>query len=348
MGSAVVNNLQQQLLAVFATAAGTSGLGNSSNVGITLGTDGSVSFNQQTFETAFAQNPSKVAALFTAGGSFAASSPTNAGQVSFVYAGMNTAPGSYDVSVSQSAAQATDTGSVVAGGVVSADETLSVSAGGESADYLVTAGQSLDAVAAGLNASFATNNLSLFASVSTNNQLEITSDGYGSGSTFTVSSSAPGAGTTGLGGATAGDVASFAGTDVAGTINGVAATGTGQVLAAPSDDPTLAGLSVLVTTAGITSTTDLGSLTYSPGLAQQLQSLANGASNASSGDLTSAISGLSTQATSLNSQISNYQQLESSQQTLLQNEFAQMETKLGSLKNESSAISSQIDSLPGL
>jgi flagellar hook-associated protein 2 len=348
MGSAVVENLQQQVLSIFATATGTSSLGNSTNVGITLSSTGSVNFNQQAFETAFEKNPSAVQSLFTAGGSFAANSPTNAGQVSFVFAGTNSEAGSYDVSVSQSAAQATDTGAVVAGGVVSAGETLSVNSGGAAASYLVTAGQSLDSVAAGLNASFSTNNLSLFATVVNGDQLEIKSDSYGSASTFSVSSSAPGSGTTGLGGAAAGDVVNFAGTDVAGTINGVAATGTGQVLAAPSDDPTLAGLSVLVTTPGISSTTDLGSLTYSPGLAQQLQSLANGASNASSGDLTNAIKGLTTQATGLNTQIANYQSLETSQQTLLQNEFAQMETTLGSLKNESSAISSQISSLPGL
>jgi hypothetical protein len=36
----------------------------------------------------------------------------------------------------------------------------------------------------------------------------------------------------------------------------------------------------------------------------------------------------------------NYQALEASQKTLLQNEFATMETTLGSLKNQSSSITS--------
>ena len=348
MGSSVLSSLQQGILSVFATAAGTSGLGNSSNVGITLNKDGTLSFDSAAFQAAYSANPQKVASLFTQGGTFSPASTSLTGQVSFVYAGNQTAPGTYAVSVSHSATQATDTGSVVAGGSVASSEQLTVTQGSATATYAVTAGASLTSIAAGLNAAFSAQGLGVTASVvSSGTQLQLTSNGYGSAATFQVASNTA-SGPTGLGGATANTPTSFTGTDVVGTINGVTATGTGQVLAAPTTDPTLQGLSVLVTATGITSATNLGSLTYTPGLAQQLTSIADAATNATSGSITTAIQGLQQQATGLNGQIANYQQLEVSQQQLLQNEFATMEATLGSLKNESSQLSSSLAGLPGL
>lgn len=347
MGSSVLTSLQQNILSVFASVTGTSGLGNSSNVGITLNKDGTISFDSTAFQAAFSANPQQVASLFTQGGTFAPASSSYAGQVSFVYAGTHTASGTYSVQVSHSATQATDTGSVVSGGSVTSGETLSITQGSASASYTVTSGESLSAIASGLNAAFASQGLTLTASVvNSGTQLQVTSNDYGSAAGFSVSSNVA-SGPTGLGGSTAGSAVSFAGTDVAGLINGVAATGSGQVLAAPTTDPTLQGLSVLVTTPGITSTTSLGSITYAPGVAQQLASLADAASNATNGSITTAIQGLQNQSSGLNGQISNYQQLEASQRTLLQNEFATMESTLGNLKNESSSISSALAGLPG-
>lgn len=348
MGSAVVQNLRNQIESMFASVGGTSGLANAASVGITLNSDGSLSFNQQSFEAAFSANPQQVAALFTQGGTFAPSSSGSAGEVSLVYAGNQTATGTYAVSISQSAAQATDTGSTLASGTVSAGETLTISSGTIQTSFATTAGESLATIASGLNSAFATAGLNLAAQVvSSGTQLQITSNSYGSAAQFSVSSSAPGTGTTGLGGTTAGVAANFAGTDVAGTINGVAATGTGQVLAAPSSDPTLNGLSLLVSATGITSPTALGSFTYTPGLAQQLVAIADQASNATNGSLTTTINSLNAEATGLNSQIANYQTLEQSQQAVLQKEFTTMETTLGQLKSEGSSLSSAISGLAG-
>lgn len=102
-----------------------------------------------------------------------------------------------------------------------------------------------------------------------------------------------------------------------------------------------------MTTPGISSATTIGSYTYAPGLAQQLLSIAQGASDASTGSLSAAIKGLGNQSSGLTGQITNYQNLEQEQQTLLTNQFATMESTLGSLKNESSALSSQINNLAG-
>jgi flagellar hook-associated protein 2 len=345
MGSAVVESIQQSILSAVASAAGSSGLGSPSAAGITLTSEGTITFDQSTFETAYANNPTAVAALFSAGGTYAPSAPATAGQVSLLYAGTNTPSGTYALSITQSATQASDAGATLSGGVVTAPETLSISSDGSSASYTTAAGESLDSIATGLNNAFSANGLALSAVVS-DNELSVESINYGSAATFSISSSAPGSGTTGLGGATANDPTTYAGTDVAGTINGEAATGNGQVLAASSSGD-LDGLSFLVTTPGVSSATSIGSYAYTPGLAQQLASIGDTASNASSGSLTNEINGLSNESTGLNSQITNYTSLEESQQTLLTNRFAQMETTLGTLKNESSELSSQISDLSG-
>ena len=347
MGSAVVQSLQQSILSTFATAAGASGLGSAANVGIKLTSTGTITFDQSAFEKAFQSNPSSVTSLFTAGGTLSPASPSYGGQVSLIYGDPKTAAGSYSVQLTQSATQATATGSVLAGGTVSAGESLDIKMNGVDANFAVSAGQSLSEVATGLNQLFAAQGFGLSAYVQNGDQLTVASDAYGSANGFSIASSAPGAGTTGLGGAVADAPVDYAGTDVAGSINGVAATGNGQELIAPSSDPALHGLSLLVTTPGISSATTIGSYTYAPGLAQQLLSIAQGASDASTGSLSAAIKGLGNQSSGLTGQITNYQNLEQEQQTLLTNQFATMESTLGSLKNESSALSSQINNLAG-
>jgi flagellar hook-associated protein 2 len=208
--------------------------------------------------------------------------------------------------------------------------------GSGSAVYSTSAGESLVDVAAGLNSAFAAAGLSVSAQVTAGGQqLELTSDDYGSQSAFTVTSDNSATGTTGLTG-------TFAGTDVAGTINGVAATGQGQFLSAPLSDPTLAGLSVQVTTPGISSLTDLGSLTYQPGIAQSLASLASAMSDPTQGEITQTIKSMQSQSTGLNSQISFYASIVSREQTSLLNEYANLEETIGTLKNQSSALTGEL------
>jgi flagellar hook-associated protein 2 len=344
MGSAVLENLQNQILGTFASTAGSSSLGNGASVGLTL-SDGQISFDQSKFETAFTANPSGVADLFTEGGSFTPSSPAYNGAVSFSYGSPTSQAGNYDVTITNSATQATDAGSTLAGGTVSTAETLSIAANGLSVNYATTAGESLTNVASGINAALAGAGISLSAQVVNGQQLELTSSGFGSAAAFSVTSSDTGAGTTGLAGATAGTAASFAGTDVAGTINGVAATGSGQFLSAPVSDPTLGGLSLQISVSGITSSTDLGTFNYQPGIAQSLNSLTTAMSSPVNGAITLAAQGLTTQASSMNTEISFDQQLAAAEQKSLQAEYSQLEVTLGTIKNQSSALSSALSAL---
>jgi flagellar hook-associated protein 2 len=335
MGSAVLETVTNEIQSIFASISGSSSLGNALNIGLTL-SGGQIQFNKSTFQTAYAANPTQVAAMFTQDGTFAPSSPAYTGEVSLSYAGNTTRAGTYDVQVSQSAQQATDNGAVLTSGSVGAAEQLAVTMNGATANYSTSAGESLADVAAGLNTALAAAGMSLSAQVvNGGQQLELTSDDYGSQSTFTVTSNNAATGSTGLAG-------TFAGVDVAGTINGVAATGQGQFLSAPLSDPTLAGMSVQVTTPNISSLTDLGSLTYQPGIAQSLTSLASAMSDPTQGEITQTVKSMQEQSTGLNSQIAFYANIVSHEQTMLLNQYATLEETIGTLKNQGSALTAEL------
>jgi|SRR5579875_652177 len=336
LGSGLAESVTQQVLSIFSTLSGTSGLGNVEAVGISED-NGQLSFNQSTFESAFQSNPQAVESLFTQGGTFSASSPSYSGQVSLVYAGGTTLPGTYQVVVDHSATQATSTGTVSyssPSSTVASNDTLTVSVGSQEVSYQASAGETLSAVAQGLDQAFAAGGLGLSAQVvsgTSGYSLQVTSAGYGSSQNFTVSES----------GSDFGLAGSFAGTDVAGTINGVAATGEGQVLAAPTSDPTLGGFSLQVSVAGISSATTIGSYTYSPGVAQALSSLA---SNLTSpiGAVSSEVNNLQQQSLSLNPEIAMYQQMASEEQAMLEAQFSQLDATLASLEQQSSYLASAL------
>jgi flagellar hook-associated protein 2 len=342
MGSAALSGLQQQLLAAFASGAGVSSLATSANAGIKID-NGKLTFNKDAFLAAYNANPTQVQSLFTQGGTFTPLSSADAGKVKFSYASTATRQGTYDVQVSQSAQQAQANGAVLASGSVGAAENLTITMGGATASYSTSAGQSLASVASGLNSSFAAQGISLTAQVVNGNQLQLLSAGFGSAQSFTVASDSTASGTLGLTGGSSS--ATYAGVDVAGTINGVAATGTGQFLAAPTTDKTLGGLSVQVTAAGITSNTDLGSISYTPGLAQLLSNISAQYADPTSGSISQTIKGLQNQSRSLNPQISMYQAMYTQQQRSLTNQFAALEATLGNLKNQSSSLASQLSGL---
>jgi len=344
-GDYELENLGQQILAVVGQAIGNSSAadpgtaGSAAGLSINAKTD-QIDFDSSTFASDYEQNPSAVAQLFTQTGTFtpASSSPAGDGDVSLVYANDNTEPGSYAVAVTQSAAQADDTGTASfasAASTLSAPETYTVSSGGVSASYGLEAGESLAQVASGLDSAFAQAGVDLSAQVVDSGSgvaLQITSADYGSQASFSVSSS--GADQLGLVGS------SFVGTDVAGTINGVTASGDGQVLAAPSTDPTLAGLSLLVTTPGITSSTSLGQFNYNAGLAGGLANLMSSASATPDGELPSKISAMQNTSKQLGTQITVEQQMVVQQQQQLEAEFNTLEETLATLKSQSSYLSS--------
>ena len=347
MGDPTLNQITNQILQAVSQVTGTSTLDGAQSVGLSLSNSGAINFDQSTFESAYAANPAAVQQMFAQTGSLAPSSSSYSGMVGLVYAPDGTPAGAYPVSISSSATQATDAGDISSTGTITAAENLGFTQGSATANYSATAGESLSAIAAGLNQAFAQAGLSLYASANTvsgGTQLVVSSVGYGSSQTFSATSSNTAAGQTGLAGSSGS--AGFAGTDVAGTIDGVAATGNGQLLSIPSASSTLPGLAITVTATGITSATNLGTFNYSPGIAGSLANVGNDATAPSSGFLTSTISSLQTQAANLKNQYNSYTPMIQSEQALLQQLFSQMESQLGGLQNQSQWLAGQISKLP--
>ncbi len=120
---------------------------------------------------------------------------------------------------------------------------MKVRVGTTEVSYAVKDGDSQDDVVKGLNAAFASAGFSLQAT-NTGTGVQIATNEYGSGASFDVDWGAR-------------QLRHHKGVDIAGTINGVAATGSGQQLLVPFADNTLSGLALKITN-GVTG--DLGEL----------------------------------------------------------------------------------------
>jgi flagellar hook-associated protein 2 len=340
LGDPAAEGVLDSVLSAISGQAGVNSTGSAGLVGITMNEDGTLSFDSATFAAAYDANPTQVANTFTSGGS--SSNPL----MSFYESTDATVPGQYDVDVTQAATQATDTGTALGDdGDVTTPETLTIAAGGASANYTTEAGQSLDQIAAGLNQALATNNVGVDASV-VNGALVLTTMGYGSSSSMTVSSTASGPGTTGLATST-GSSQVFTGTDVQGTIDGRAAKGIGQLLQGATDTPAQ-GLLVLVnaTQDQLDSANGRvsGTVTYQPGIAQALANAAYAAANPANGTLVNAISGEQSEMDNLSTEITSWNPILQEQQAQLQTEYDTMETAMASLKTTQSSLSQYFNS----
>jgi flagellar hook-associated protein 2 len=340
LSDGLARTLQSQVYSAISDIVAGSKLGAPSSAGISLVKDGTITFDKSAFLAAYAKDPDAVASLFRAGGSSTDS------HVGFLTASATTKAGTYAIHVTQAAAQAEADGTALSGAGLVAGETIDVRIGGPTgttASYTAAAGATLDSVASGLNAAFAEKGLAVSAQV-VSGKLVVRSANYGSGTAFEVRSSAVGAGgdQTGLASA-AGVWEAHSGTDVAGTINGVAATGSGQVLIAPATDPTLGGIALTVTA---TAAGDYGSFTYTPGAAMRLNMVATGATDFANGSITNAISSQQSVIRDLTDQIADWDDRLQQKQDLLKTQFANLETALGKLKDQSSWLSGQLASLP--
>lgn len=338
-GQTSLGALAQRILSIVGNAIGTSAAGSDGtpgeSAGLAITPTGTITFNQSAFVAAYNANPSAVRSMFTVGGTFSPASATYAGQVNVVGATDMTTPGSYAVSISQSASQALDVGSTAFTATTStlaSAETYTITSGTSTATYAASAGQSIAAVASGINAALAAMGIGASASltgVAGSYHVQLTSADYGSTATFTVSTS----GTDQLGLITSG--ATHTGIDIMGTINGQAATGSGQMLSLVNPANPADGLLLQVTTPGIISATSLGTVNYSPGFAQSLANAADQVTASPGGQIPATITGLNNTLTDVTNQIAQRKQLISTQQAMLTQEFATMERVLVQLTSES-------------
>jgi flagellar hook-associated protein 2 len=339
VGDNLVRSLQNQVLSLV-TSSGTK---STASAGVQLSKDGTLTFDSATFQAAFAADPEGTAALFTPGGSSSHPDPAQsalASKVTLLKASDQTQPGTYDVRITQAGRQAR----AEVSGTFADGEKLTVAVPGKTA-LVLTAGptEDLASLARRLNEASATDSLGIVARVESG-ALQIRTVQYGASPTLTVTTDAVAA--------TA--AATVAGADVAGTINGVTAKGSGQTLIAPADDNSLHGVALKVTAtdadvataAGLADANLMARWTYSPGLAQRMDSLAGDAVRTGTGRLSQIIAGNQSQIDELDVKISDWDTRLAAKEAGYRTQYANLETALGKLKSQGTWLSGQLSSLP--
>jgi flagellar hook-associated protein 2 len=313
LGDSTARALRQSILTTV-SGAGAAGVG--------LSRDGSITFDKAAFTTAFAKDPAAVAATFGATSSFAAASGVT-GSVSFSSSTTSTRAGTYDVSITgRATTEQWDVGSPAAGSVVS------FSRGTQSVGYTVGGSDTVDDVVAALNARSAQAGFGITASAGGSGIL-LTANAAGSASSFEATVDGNGATRT------------EAGSDVAGTIDGQTASGSGNVLSLLAGTGGAVGISlnVSVTDTDISASAGaVGSVTYAPGLAQQLSRLVDQQTTSVTGVLSSAKLGRESAVKSFQNQIDDWDRRLTAYRATLQTQFTAMETAIAALKSQATSI----------
>lgn len=278
LGDAAVRQISQQLKTVLsqvipglqqASVRTVSEAGIASNA-----QTGLLEFDRTKFTDQLTKNTADVVALFAEQGRASDS------QVTFLTASVNTKPGTYAVNITQAATQGAIAGTLGLAGPITIDadnDNLSFKVNG-SVDVAITLTQAVYATPQDLvteiqaqlsaNSSLVSAGLTVQVGLDASNQLTFTSGTFGSSSKVDVTAVDTNTATS-LGLAVAGGTA---GVDVAGTINGKAATGKGQTLTAASGDNS-SGIAIQISGATLG---NRGDVTYIQGVGDRLVDLING------------------------------------------------------------------------
>lgn len=347
-GDSATLSIQRWLRATVSASVGTFGaqggqgspgsLTSLSQIGVSFQKDGTLALDSTRFQAAMETGFDQVSGLFTALGR-----PTDS-LVTYGGAMDKTAAGNYAVSITGLATRGSLSGSQPAGLTITAgvNDTLIVSVDGVTASIVLGAGTyaSADALAAEVqnklngNVNLVESGLSVAVAQSAG-ALGISSTRYGSGSTVAVSG---GNGAAGLLGA---DPVSVSGVDVAGTINGMAATGSGQTLTATAGQPA-EGLWLTVNGGPLGAR---GTVDFSRGYADRLSRLA-GDLAANEGLVAARIDGINSSIKDIDRRQEDFLRRLDMVEARYRSQFAALDAMLGSLNQTSQFLQQQLASLP--
>ena len=299
-------------------------------VGVQLGQDGKLSFDEGKFTQALAQDLQGVMRLFTASGR--ATDPN----ISFVSSTDKTKASpieGYEVVITQAATRAQATASVAQTSASSTTEILTFSGalfGDTPVNVTIAAGSTLNDTVNQINNDPRLRNR-VVASIE-GGKLTIRAVNYGSASNFTVvsnleaASDNSGIGTTAI---------NAEGLDVQGTINGEAATGRGQFLTGNSDNPNTAGLQIRVTA---TAPGTYGKVHFTRGVADQVRLFARQATDIVNGDIQNATNTLRDQMSAIDRQIESIREEVNRRQLMLREQFARMERAISQMQSQGARL----------
>jgi flagellar hook-associated protein 2 len=327
-GNSTVRGITNSILDSISNSVGGKSL---ANVGLSLTKDGAVTFDSAAFLSAYAADPSGTQSLFTVSSAVKGLPANTTGGISIRRTSSDTQEGNYKVHITQAASKSTSTADISGG--LTAGQVITFGRGSTTASYTVTGNETPAQLAAALTSTSQTAGINL-AVTDDGSNLNVSSTGYGAISNFSFS----------IGGAAQ---TVNVGNDVAGSINGKAAIGNGQILGAPDLSPPLGGLTLTVslTAADIANGAADSTVSISAGGAQRFANLASTLTDAQTGGVTNVINGVNTEITSLQTQISDWDTRLADEQASLEQQYANLETMLGTIKSQGSALTSALSSL---
>ncbi len=333
-GDTQLTQIQQTLSSALTAVSGKNTL---SSIGVTLNGTNDLAVDSNALTSALQADPNAVSNLFGLSGT------SDSASVQFVSGSAKSAASTgagYAVQITRPASQATGTaGTASALGTGSATpETLTF--GGvlfpSGVKLTIPAGSTVQQTAALIN-STSSLNTNIYASVNASNHLVIASQSYGANTNFSLSSDqAASTANSGIGPS----LSITAGADVAGTIGGEAATGTGRTLTGNTGNAHTEGVQLLVTaTAASTAGTPTGHVTVTHGVADGLNSALTQILDPTNGAVAGAENGLNSQISSAQAQITQIQTTVDNYKTYLTQLFSAMETRVSALQAQGSAFS---------
>ena len=339
-GDATVRNLQFQLDSMLAApiTSSTNLFTQLSQIGVSKQKDGTLQVDSSKLDDAVNNNFSSIASLF------AASAKPSDSLVSYVSSGTATAAGNYAVTVTSLATQ----GQLVGQGgtpasltIDGSNNTLNVTVNGTAATITLDAGTyaSLDDLATQVQSKI--NGANEFSSVGSSvtvsangGTLAITSNTYGSASSVNIT------GGNGMANLVGAGAVATAGIDVQGTINGVAATGSGQNLTGATGDAS-EGLKIKISGGALGAR---GTVDFSKGYAKQIDNFISnlldddGALTTHTDELNASVKRLQDREQTLNDRLSLVEQRYRTQ-------FTALDTLMGSMSTTSSYLAQQLSKL---
>lgn len=318
-----------------------------SQIGVTSGVNNKLSIDDVAFDKALSENLTGVKGLFASVGE------TSDANISFVSSTSATKASTtgYAVQITAVAARARVTAGVAQTDALLADEELTING----TTIRLTAGMTQTQVISAINEQSSKTGLAASATDTngqgTGNYLTLTRVGYGSALTISAvsnTSSGGGSGTSGIGtttvtqasfGGEAGTGTGVAGADVAGTINGEAATGVGQMLSGNSGNENTDGLRIRV---GAQSPGSYGSVKLTRGLACGLGDYLDFITRAGTGTVNNAQKSLQTMMKDIDTSVTDMEARVAAKRERLVMQFAAMEAALGKMQNLSSQLGGQL------
>jgi flagellar hook-associated protein 2 len=343
-GDPTLRNVQSELQTPLAqgTSNRYTSLSVTGQAGLNFNSDGSLTLNESDFRTALSNNFTSVAALFLGDGTDKGTATSSDSRVTYNTKTSATQAGSYDVSVTSLAKQASATGSQPVTSLTD-NETLSITCGTATAAVNLLQNDSLDMVLQRINSALTAQGIAATATDDGSGKVKIATSGYGSSQALTiVSNQGSVAGTTGFGISPI----TVNGTDIAGTIGGDIAVGKGLFLTGANDQPEQ-GLSLNIAQTQIGS---YGTVTVAPdsdgvegqSVLMNLSNMLSGITDPLSGPIHNAMDGLNQNITNLNDTISSDQDRLNTKQQSLTDEYNAANSALKMLQVNQAQLSASL------